>query len=100
MSIKRAYDFSCIATPPGEIIQEMMDDRNISYHEMAEKLAISKKDFLNLLEGDIELTPDIADKLEKELGMTKTFWLKFEDGYQNDFHKIKQLNAVLELEPA
>ncbi len=98
MSYKESESF--IATPPGELLKELMLSHNISVGEMSATLEISKSELCNLLEGDIPLTPEIAETLGRYFSFPPEVWLNWEKGYREDLDMVNQENAVLVLETA
>ncbi|MCQ2555576.1 MAG: hypothetical protein MJ171_07990 [Clostridia bacterium] len=73
-----------IAIAPGETIIELIEDRCITEHEMAESLGISDKDFVHLIKGECELTYNIAVRLEAILGAPVDFWIRLEARYREN----------------
>lgn len=70
-----------IATPPGETIKEQLKQQHMSRKELAKKMCISDKELALLLEGKALLTTEIANKLEKTLGISAKFWNRLEEIY-------------------
>lgn len=98
MSIKHSENYC--ANPPGRLISEMLEDRSISEKEMAEKLGLPEYYMYDLIEGDVPLTPSIAEKLETNLGMSAAFWMRYEKRYQDKLQKVNEENRIMFLEPA
>ena len=65
MTRSRSY----IATPPGATIKEQLDDRGMSQKEFASRMGMSEKHISHLINGNVQLTPDVAYRLELVLGM-------------------------------
>ena len=82
-----------IATPPGATIKEMIDDRGISEAQLAASLDESGEFVRDLLEGEAELTAEVADKLEAALGMRASFWVDYERLYRETLVKVAEENA-------
>lgn len=53
----------------------------MSQKELAKKMHISDKELAMLLEGKALLTTEIANKLEKTLGISAKFWNRLEEIY-------------------
>lgn len=68
-----------IATPPGETIKEQLKQQHMSRKELA-----------LLLEGKALLTTEIANKLEKTLGVPARFWTRLEEIYLKKLALIKE----------
>jgi len=79
-----------IAIPPGESIKEVIEDRAISLSELAKGISVTDAHLEKLINGDVEITVDIAERLERYLGITSQFWLNLEAIYQDKKAKIKE----------
>lgn len=55
---------SYIAIPPGATIKEQLEDRGMSQKEFALRMGMSEKHISHLINGDVQLTPDVAYKIE------------------------------------
>ena len=84
---------SVIATPPGATIKEQLLDRGMSQKEFAERMDMSEKHISKLINGDVQLTPDVAVRLEMVLGVPAHFWSKLEAIYRD-----KLVRAIAENE--
>lgn len=65
---------SFIATPPGATIKEQLLDRGLSQKEFAVRMGMSEKHISRLINGEVQLTPDVAVRLEMVLGIPAKFW--------------------------
>lgn len=79
-----------IATPPGETIKEQLKQQHMSQKELAKKMCISDKELALFLEGKMLLTTEIANKLEKTLGVPARFWTRLEEIYLKKLALIKE----------
>lgn len=59
---------SYIAIPPGATIEEQLEYFGMSQKEFAVRMGMSEKDISNLINGDVDLSPGTAMKLETVLG--------------------------------
>lgn len=82
---------SYIATPPGVTIQEQLDDRGMTQKEFAKRVDISEEYISKLIDGEVHLTTEMAEKLELVLGVPASFWNKLEAIYQEKLAKIRRL---------
>ena len=89
MARSRSY----IATPPGATIKEQLDDRGMSQKEFASRMGMSEKHISHLINGDVQLTPDVAYRLELVLGMPASFWSNLEAIYREKLAKVDAENA-------
>ena len=81
---------SFIATPPGATIKEQLLDRGLSQKEFAVRMGMSEKHISKLINGEVQLTPDVAVRLEMVLGIPAKFWNKLEATYRE---KLVKANA-------
>ncbi|MBQ8813685.1 MAG: HigA family addiction module antidote protein [Lachnospiraceae bacterium] len=86
---------STIATPPGATIKEQLVDRGMSQKEFAERMDLSEKHISKLVNGEVQLTSDVAVRLEMVLGIPAQFWCKLESIYRE---KLVKANAENEMD--
>ena len=81
------------ATHPGALIKDELEIRDdINQRELAILLGV-KPSFLNeIIKGKRPITADIAVLLEKILGISAGYWMKFQSQYEIDLAKIKEKN--------
>ncbi len=84
-----------IATPPGATIKEQLINRKMSQKEFALRMDMSEKHISKLINGEVQLTIDMALRLEVVLGVPVQFWLNLESIYRE---KIAKINAESEME--
>lgn len=70
------------ASPPGDTIQDALDERDIGPAELAELSGLTEDEVSGLLTGDQPLTHHIALRLEAALGEPVGFWLRREADYR------------------
>lgn len=83
-----------IATPPGSTIREQLEDRGMSQKEFASRMSMSEKHISHLINGDVQLTPDVANRLEMVLGLPAKFWNNLEAIYRDKLAKAEAENAM------
>ena len=81
-----------IATPPGATITEQLEERGMTQNEFSKRMGMSEKQISQLMNGDVRVTPDMAEKLELVLGVPAGFLNHLEDIYQEKLVKVKQEN--------
>lgn len=69
-------------SPPGETLQEVLDDRQISQAELAERTGRPKKTINEIVKGKAAMTAETALQLERVLGIPASFWNNLERNYQ------------------
>ena len=85
---------SYIATPPGATIKEQLNDRNMSQKEFAARMDLSEKHVSKLINGEVQLTQEVALRLEMVLGVPAKFWNNLEAIYREKIIKVKAENAM------
>lgn len=71
-------------SPPGETIEEIMRDREMSLDDFAQKMGQEPLWCASLLCGSERITPEIAQKLSEIVGSTPDFWIRREAHYRED----------------
>lgn len=85
---------SYIATPPGATIKEQITDRGMSQKELAIRMGMSEKHISKLINGEVQLTMDVARKLEMVLGLPTQFWCSLESIYREKMAKVNDENVM------
>ncbi len=74
---------------PGEFIRELyISPFNISVRKVAENLGVSPSTLNRLLNGDSNITPEMALRLSKALGRSPESWLAMQHNY--DLWRVKK----------
>ena len=81
---------STIAIPPGETVKEQLVDRGMKQKEFAVRMGMSEKHISRLINGDVQLTIEMARKLEMVLGVPTQFWCNLEAIYREDIAKVNE----------
>ena len=88
--------YSVAANPPGKTIEEQLKIQNISLREFANKIGEPERWVRDeLFAGNVQLTHEIAVKLEEALGPPSRFWENLELIYRS---KLKRLQVEKFLE--
>ncbi len=90
MTRSRSY----IATPPGATIKEQLEDRGMSQKEFASRMGMSEKHISRLINGEVQLTSEVAYRLEMVLGLPANFWSNLEAIYRDKLAKAEAENAL------
>lgn len=79
-----------ITTPTiGEIItEEFLNPLNMSSHTLAKGIGLSEQYTIELLEGNVQVTPELSRRLSAFFGMSELFFYRLQ---QN----INERNAIL-----
>ena len=83
-----------IATPPGATIKEQLEYRGMSQREFAKRMDYSEKFISQLINGQVELTPNTAHRLEMVLGVPSAFWMNLEARYREKLLKVEEENSL------
>ena len=83
-----------IATPPGATIKEQLKDRGMSQKEFAARMDMSEKHISKLINGEVQLTPEVAIRLEFVLGVPAKFWNNLEAIYREKIIKAEAENTM------
>ncbi len=83
-----------IATPPGATIREQLTDRGMSQKEFAARMNMSEKHISRLVNGEVQLTPDVAVRLETVLGIPAGFWSNLEAIYREKLARVESERSM------
>ena len=87
---------------PGDFIFEIyVKPYNLSIRQIAEKLYVSPSTFSRLVNGESNISPEMALRLSKAFGRTPESWLSMQDNYdlwhtrkRLDISEIKKVNLI------
>lgn len=97
MSNYSEYD-NLIAFHPGYYVKEIIDDLGITQEEFAKRLDTTPKNVSKIVNGEQNLSKDIAQKLSDMLGTSVEFWLELQNSYKLKIIEIeeeKQMDHVV-----
>lgn len=83
-----------IAIPPGMTIKEMLVERGMNQKEFAARMDLSEKHVSRLINGDVQLTQEVAFRLDSVLGVAASFWNGLECNYRETLTKVKAENDM------
>ena len=89
-----AHSRTYIAIPPGATIREQLVERGMLQKEFAVRMDITEKHASKLINGEVQLTPDMAVRLENVLGVPTGFWLNLEAIYREKLAKVHAENSI------
>jgi len=69
-------------SPPGDTIADVLEERDWTQAELAERLGYTTKHISLLINGKAPINEETALKLERVLGSTAAFWLRREAQYR------------------
>tara|TARA_R110000772_G_scaffold38016_4_gene89929 strand:- start:1650 stop:2753 length:1104 start_codon:yes stop_codon:yes gene_type:complete len=77
------------ASAPGDTILDLMEERDWNQVELANRLGFSTKHLNQLIKGKVTLTYDTAQKLERVLGSTVSFWMNRESKFRQHVARLE-----------
>jgi len=92
-----------IAIPTGATIREQLENRGMTQKEFAIRMGLSEKHISHLINGQVELTQDVALRLESVLGVPASFWNNLESIYREKLTRViveQELESDAELAAA
>jgi addiction module HigA family antidote len=80
-TIKNKYtpDF---VSPPGETLAEILEERNMSQSELAQRMGRPKKTINEIIKGKAKITIDTSLQIQLVLGTPASFWIERERLYR------------------
>lgn len=69
-------------SPPGETLQEILEERGMSQAELAERTGRPKKTINEIINAKAAITPETALQFERVLGVSASFWNNRERRYR------------------
>ena len=85
-----------IAFHPGYYIKDMIEEMNMTQSELAKRLDTTDKTISKLINGEISLSDEIAQKLSNMLGTSAKFWLNMQATYDAKIIEIKRQKEIEE----
>lgn len=73
---------------PGETIKDCMDEKEISYPEMAMKMQWSVREVKNLVNAKIKIDSKVAEQLAEIFNVSKQFWINREQYYRDGLIRL------------
>ena len=71
---------------PGDVVYEKMSALGMSVDELAKALGLTYRRFEELLDSELVITPELAEKLSKALGGCSKYWMDLENKYVRDYN--------------
>ena len=70
-----------IAFHPGQYLEELIEDYNVTQKEFADHLGISEMKLSKLVNGEEPISNDIAENLAKLTNISMQTWLNLQNAY-------------------
>src|SRR3954447_12010896 len=78
------------ASPPGDTLSDLLDERSMTQTELAERLGVSLKHVNRVIKGAASVSAELALGLEKVFGASASFWMTREAHFQADRARQEQ----------
>ena len=88
MTTSSKESFSNLAVPPGEMLAEEMEYRDMPREYLATKLGQPVESIDKIIHGEQAITPEIADKLAEVFWIPAWYWLNLEARYRETLAHI------------
>lgn len=72
---------------PGDSIQDILEEREMSFESFTTGLGISGDEARKLLRGDLPISDQLAAKLGQLFGISAQFWINREKHYRDGLAK-------------
>ena len=83
---------SDLAIPPGEILEEELEAREMTQKELARSMGRPPQVINEIIRAKKAITPETALDLERVLGISARYWLGLETEYRLTLARKSQLN--------
>lgn len=83
-------------SPPGETIADLLEERDWSQVELAQRLGYTTKHLNQLVRGKVPLSEDAAMRLERVLGGSAGFWLAREAHFRERLARLESQKRLAE----
>ena len=93
---KRNEFFPDLPIPPGDTLLEVLEEREMSQAELAEKMGRPKKTINEIIKGKAAITAETAIQLERVLNIPARFWRNLQMNYEETLARIKEKEALAE----
>jgi HTH-type transcriptional regulator / antitoxin HigA len=82
------------ASPPGDTIADLLEERDWTQAQLAERLGYTTKHVSQLINGKAPVTEETALKLERVLGTSAASWLNREAQYRTQLAKLEEQSLL------
>ena len=79
---------------PGSILKDELEARSLPVEVFAEKIGLDKLTLEELLKGKLILSSEIANSLDKALGIPASFWLSLQSAYEEDLNLSQNKGSI------
>ena len=79
-----------IAIPPGDTIINILSAKGITWKLFGARMGWDYLAMLKLIDGSLQITSNIANRLEQILGIKASFWLNIEQDYKETLIRLNK----------
>ncbi len=91
MTEKEYCLFTDWASPPGDTILDLLEEREWTQVDLAKRMGYSTKHVSQLVNGKVSITQETACRLERVLGSNASFWLNREAQYRDNLARLEEM---------
>ena len=84
---------------PGEILADELEEIDLTISQLVPKIYVSPETLYHILQGDANLTGDIALKLGRFFNTGAEIWMNLQKAYELDLAREKLGNTLEEIIP-
>jgi antitoxin HigA-1 len=84
---------------PGEILADELEEINITISQLAQRIHVSEETLDRIVQGDANLTGDIALKLGRFFNTGAELWMNLQKAYELDVARENLGNMLEEIIP-
>lgn len=81
-------------SPPGETLLEVLESRQMSQAELADRTGRPRKTINEIVRGKSQITAETAIQFERVLGIPASFWIAREQNYRESIARAKEVSAL------
>ena len=90
MSSRQSEYLPATVSPPGDTLLELLEERDMSQAELADRCGRPKKLINEIVKGKTSITPETALQLENVLGTPAAFWIQRERSFRESIARRKE----------
>ena len=79
---------------PGEMIADVLESRNLSQKELANRAGVSEAFLSDVIHGKKDISKGLAKGLEYALGVPSSFWLNLQSNYDAELLALQAEDSV------
>lgn len=79
---------------PGDTINEILEDREMSQKELAIRTGVTDKHISTIVNGVKPISVAFAKKLEYALGIEAEFWINLQANYDRELYEFEEVNNI------